>query len=320
MHPTSTACFVILLACAVKSRRPRAASPQERRAKPGLNLPRAEDLVGALVPSRWKWPLYPEQRPPPLGEWRRGQKAGEWVWRGDRRGLEQGKDNRWNPYLNKKPTGLAKKPNVPVYKFLGPKFQKQKRPSVKLRLAPVVDLRPKSIDRIDILRPQVTPLTEVTRNFAPSLGSLKAIQVVPSRVKNKQREKVVDDKLAADKSVAVKKEEEREVDGIKIYMFRGDEGIGGYKAPYGFHQNLVLPDPDSRKTVQWSKAELKSEKVQKPTTTPLTPKTTPQPYYNSPRATLPDIAPPFPTVHTTTSPDQHRHPIVIIAQSNVAQN
>jgi len=324
MLPT-TLCLLVMV-CMGESRRPRAASPQERRAKPGLQLPTAEDLVGALVPSRWKWPRYPEQRPPTLGEWRQGQKPGEWVWRGDRRVFEV-KDNRWNPYFGKKPTGLEKKkPKIPSYpkKFLGPKFQKQKRPPVKVRLAPVADLRPKSIDRIDILRPQPQP--EVTRNFVPSLNSLNSLKTVQIGERDKNRGREVKKKPAAvqtttERIVQLKTNvSPKEVDGIQIYMFRGDEGIGGYKQPSVFQQNLILPNTDRTKPVQWSTAEIKSPKVQKVNTTQRTPSPTVSPYRTSPPVTHRDIAPPFPTRHTTTSPNQHNQPIVIIAQSNVAQN
>ena len=57
----------------------------------------------------------------------------------------------------KKPTGLEKKPFGPKYTpKINPKYQKyntfkQKTPQ-KVRLAPIPDLRPTSIDRIDILR------------------------------------------------------------------------------------------------------------------------------------------------------------------------
>ena len=71
---------------------------------------------------------------------------------------------RWSPYLTKKPTGWTK-----PTKFLGPKYQtkpsqakypsksgqtKYPRKAGPVRLAPVANLRPRSIDRIDVLRPQ----------------------------------------------------------------------------------------------------------------------------------------------------------------------
>ena len=63
--------------------------------------------------------------------------------------------------FTKKPTGLEKKSVGPKYpaNFVNSKYQKyqkyqkpQKVPAKKVRLAPIPDLRPTSIDRIDILR------------------------------------------------------------------------------------------------------------------------------------------------------------------------
>ena len=60
--------------------------------------------------------------------------------------------------FTKKPTGLEKKPFGPKYppKFVNSNYQKYKNqpklPVKKVRLAPIPDLRPTSIDRIDILR------------------------------------------------------------------------------------------------------------------------------------------------------------------------
>ena len=110
-----------------------------------------------------------------------------------------------------------------------------------------------------------------------------------------------------------------EVDGLKLFMFRGDEGFGtGFKPlaspsvqvssagsrgqyqPQGPQRPGPSPSP-----FQWSRAELRPAPVTSVTTT-------------RPRD---DIAPPFPTRHTTPSPHILEHqPVVIIAQSNVAQN
>jgi len=283
----STVCVILVLICTVDSRRPRAASPQSRRALPGLQLPTAEDLVGALVPSRWKWPRYPEKR--------------------------------WNPYLQKKPTGLQKKKKTYPKKFLGPKFQKPSRPPVKARLAPVTNLRPKSIDRIDILRPQLQP--GVAERFTPSFSNLSTVNTVQIGAKQeKAKGEVLEDKQKPASSASTTTST-IEVDGIKIYMFRGDEGIGGYKPvqKVNYKPNQILPQATiSNKNIQWSKSELKPRKVQKPQTINITP--TESPYQPSLHSTPRDIAPPFPTRHTTKAPNHERQPIVIIAQSNVAQN
>ena len=58
--------------------------------------------------------------------------------------------------FTKKPTGLEKKPFGPKYPAKFSKYQNYKKsPKLavkKVRLAPIPDLRPTSIDRIDILR------------------------------------------------------------------------------------------------------------------------------------------------------------------------
>jgi len=313
--------FLTYVVFIVEARRPRAARPQERRATPGL-LPTAEDLVGALVPSRWKWPLYAEQRPPTLGEWRKGHKPGEWNWKGDRRALEPKENNRWSPYFGKKITGLEKKK---PQKFLGPKFKKQKRPPLKVRLAPVTDLRPNSIDRIDILRPQPHPV--VPRISHPIEKKKKIVSNAVKKVKSKQTEKPRlrkhDERPATAQTTALTTPESSpiEVDGIKIYMFRGDEGIGGLKPPNvsKFQQNKVLSEDVRNNRIKWSKAEVKPQKELKQKTYVKALNTVPPSRSSSPRARS-DFVPPFPTRHTTSAPNQANQPIVIIAQSNVAQN
>ena len=235
---------------------------------------------------------------------------------------------------------------------------------MKVRLAPVADLRPKSIDRIDILRPQHQ--IEAAGRFVQNFNSLKttgqiggktAVQIggktseqlggktsgqrgwkttgqiggkTTGQIRGKTTDQiggktagqivlkpVVDEKQAATTSTTAAPS--IEVDGIQIYMFRGDEGIGGYKPPkvQKYQQNQILPAANSQKKIQWSKAELKP---QKPKTLRTTSRPTVSPYRQSPPVTPRDIAPPFPTRHTTNAPNHENQPIVIIAQSNVAQN
>ena len=107
-----------------------------------------------------------------------------------------------------------------------------------------------------------------------------------------------------------------EVDGLKIFMFRGDEGIGrgGFKPfippvseslsakpqPVTQLESLYKPyrlSPPASPVIRWSTAEI-----------------------STPRSSVSEVPPPFPTRHTTPSPHQSDQPIVIIAQSNVAQN
>ena len=72
--------------------------------------------------------------------------------------------------FTKKPTGLEKKPFGPKYppKFVNSNYQKYKNkpklPANKVRLAPIPDLRPTSIDRIDILRWKIIPSWTVWKN------------------------------------------------------------------------------------------------------------------------------------------------------------
>ena len=113
-----------------------------------------------------------------------------------------------------------------------------------------------------------------------------------------------------------------EVNGLKLFMFRGDEGIGGsdFKPfkPVSSPVSQVRPPQfiniersiaiNNNNQVQWSKAEIRPKKVDVAI------------YNTTPRYAVNDVAPPFPTRHTTPSPHVTKSPIVIIAQSNVAQN
>ena len=108
-----------------------------------------------------------------------------------------------------------------------------------------------------------------------------------------------------------------EVDGLKIFMFRGDEGIGGgfkpllpppisdslyspeTRAGESLYKPFHLAPPVRTNQIGWSKAEISP---------------------STPRSFLNEVPPPFPTRHTTPSPHQSDQPVVIIAQSNVAQN
>ena len=126
-----------------------------------------------------------------------------------------------------------------------------------------------------------------------------------------------------------------EVDGLQLFMFRGDEGIGGsdfkpFKPVPSVSQPQVRPPQfpaqplfinrdqrligNTNSQFQWSKAELRPS-------SPQVPAVAGGAIYNTtPRYAVNDVAPPFPTRHTTPSPHVTKSPIVIIAQSNVAQN
>jgi len=307
-----TSLLLLLGACSVHCRRSRAISGQERGG------------VGIQLPSIPLWPWSSQDRKVRPATTSISQRR------------QETPDQRYNKLLftkkqtakgvfTKKPTGLEKKPFGPKYPTKFSKYQNYKKsPKLavkKVRLAPIPDLRPTSIDRIDILRPQklpqppklvgkkpqgfkVPPLTQRRQPGKPGIKNVKTnTRALPSKP---QQNKVVNFN-----------QKPIEVDGLKIFMFRGDEGIGG-----GFKPLLPPPisdslyQPDSRvveplykpfhtaplvrtNQISWSQAEISP---------------------STPRSFLNEVPPPFPTRHTTPSPHQSDQPVVIIAQSNVAQN
>jgi hypothetical protein len=234
--------------------------------------------------------------------------------------------------FTKKPTGLEKKPFGPKYPSKFSKYQNYKKsPKLslkKVRLAPIPDLRPTSIDRIDILRPQklpqppklvgkkpqgfkVPPLTQRRQTTKPGKPVIKSV---------KTNTRVVPAKPQLKNKVVNFNQKPIEVDGLKIFMFRGDEGIGGFKPllPPPISESLYNPDTSPGESlykpfylaaqspslvrnnqIGWSQAEISP---------------------STPRSFQNDVPPPFPTRHTTPSPHHSDQPVVIIAQSNVAQN
>merc|ERR1711892_781711 len=134
------------------------------------------------------------------------------------------------------------------------------------------NLRPKSIDRIDILRPQLQP--GVAERFTPSFNNLNTVNAVQIGVEQeKAKGEVVEDKPKPASTTSTTTST-IEVDGIKIYMFRGDEGIGGFKPvqKVNYKPNQILQQATiNNKKIQWSKSELKPRKVQKPKTIHITP-------------------------------------------------
>lgn len=253
--------------------------------------------------------------------------------------------------IYKKPTGLEKKPFGAKYpsKQQILKYQKYHKtkppPPKKVRFAPIPDLRPTSIDRIDILRPQKLPRTKqpAPRPLPPrtppppspgpprhrQLSTPRAIPIL-SGIKiqepAQQSTKIVKyvpnsvNSIIDSNAIINFTESPVEVDGLKLFMFRGDEGIGGSFQPLASPSVRVAsagsrgqyqphnPGPQrpgpSSSPFQWSRAEVRP--AQSPVSTPR------------PRE---DVPPPFPTRHTTPSPHISSHkPVVIIAQSNVAQN
>jgi hypothetical protein len=84
-----------------------------------------------------------------------------------------------------------------------------------------------------------------------------------------------------------------EIDGLKIYKFRGSDSMAGY-----------VPPP-----VNWSQARLFTAPA-RPTRPPAI----------LPGTRRPERPPPFPTRHTTRRPDQPHNPVIIIAQRRVQMN
>merc|ERR1712130_216222 len=235
--------------------------------------------------------------------------------------------------------GFYKKP------FLGPKypvkqvnskfqkFPKFKQPPPKVRLAPIPDLRPTSIDRIDILRPQNLPQKQPLPSrqipTQPRVNSQTGNGLTRVNAQTGNGIKIVD---TASKKIDSSRiinftQAPVEVDGLKLFMFRGDEGLGssGFKpiqtskttsdnAPK-YNPKVIQPQAQfvpSSSQFQWSQAEIK------PVIGPLSGGNVN--VNSTPRYQFSDVAPPFPTRHTTPTPNVTHKPIVIISQSNVAQN
>jgi len=317
---------LLLLLCvvSVQARRSRAISGQERGG------------VGIQLPSipLWPWSSSQERKARPVSSLNIGQRRQE---TGDPRynKLTFTKKQPTKAVFTKKPTGLEKKPFGPKYPAKFSKYQNYKKsPKLsvkKVRLAPIPDLRPTSIDRIDILRPQNLPkpppklvgkkpsvfkVAPQTQRRQPGKPGKPVIQTV--RTKTRVGPSSGPSKPAQSKVVNFK-QKPIEVDGLKIFMFRGDEGIGGFKPLLPPPISDSLFDPNSRPVeslykpfqlaaqspplvrtpIRWSQAEISP---------------------STPRSFQKDVPPPFPTRHTTPSPHQSDQPVVIIAQSNVAQN
>lgn len=347
-------CLLLLFSVIIDARRPRQISGKERGGV-GIQLPsisiwpwstvrqhRAATIIKNKPKPQVKKPVVKQnvpvknivhknhQKPPPPISLRR---------------KEATESNRLTPSAKpgfyKKPTGLEKKPFVgPKYpvKQVGSKFQKYpnfKQPPQKVRLAPIPDLRPTSIDRIDILRPQNLPqkqsLPSRQISTQPRANSQTGSGITRVNTQTGNGIQIVD---TASKKIDSSRiinftEAPVEVDGLQLFMFRGDEGIGSsgfkpikIKTPKttsdnvpNYNPKVILPQTQfvpSTSQFQWSQAEIK------PVIGPLSGgsvnvNSTPRYHYN-------DVAPPFPTRHTTPTPNVTQKPIVIISQSNVAQN
>ena len=127
-----------------------------------------------------------------------------------------------------------------------------------------------------------------------------------------------------------------EVNGLQLFMFRGDEGIGGSFQPLSLPAAQPRPPqyPPQRQPrpspVRWSQAEVGENiiilKIFDENIYYV--KVRPRPAVLAVTSARPvsggggggEVTPPFPTVHTTPSPHTQDQAVVIIAQSNVAQN
>jgi len=301
-----TPLLLLLGVCTVHCRRSRAISGQERGG------------VGIQLPSIPLWPWSSQDRKPRPATLNISQRR------------QETPDPRYNKLLftkkqttkgvfTKKPTGLEKKPFGPKYPAKFSKYQNYKKsPKLavkKVRLAPIPDLRPTSIDRIDILRPQKLPQPPKLVGKKPQ--GFKAPPHTQRRPPGKP---------GLTRALPAKPEQTKvvnfnqkpiEVDGLKIFMFRGDEGIGGGFKPLlpppisesfynpdttavdSLYKPFRLPPVVRTNQIAWSQAEISP---------------------STPRSFLKEVPPPFPTRHTTPSPNHSDQPVVIIAQSNVAQN
>lgn len=145
---------------------------------------------------------------------------------------------------------------------------------------------------------------------------------------------------------------EASVQGVQIYMFKGEEGLGRYKSQKGGLEKHSSQEGGQERThfeekrlgrykfqeeglkrsekeglsehksqaplqeIRWSQAEVLGTLIQSKEEVR---KTTPSPRVEL--VTSRDLRPaPFPTRHTTLGPDQQKEPIIIIAQSNVESN
>merc|ERR1719361_406713 len=279
---------VCLATIPTEARWPRAARPvpaprpQERRT-PGLPLPRQ------LVPRR---PPAPPSRTARVTDWRKPKPVRTQKW-GGRNYIFQ--DNRWKPLFEKqqqKRTKQGRYVKQPLVKKAPPPkapYGKSQRPKA---VAPP-QLWPKP--------PTWPPATRSpfpTRRVEPPTTSRPIARTFPSYPANPNSIRRIDTGVVKDAVLAESLIPDVEIDGLKIYKFRGEDSMPGY-----------IPPPD----FLWSQARVTSrDSITPPSVTPA-----PVP---TPRTWRPELPPPFPTRHTTRRPDQQRNPVIIIAQSSVQKN
>jgi len=214
-------CLIFLLPC-ITGRRPRVVRPvlhQYQKYRPSVGSYLRHDN------KELKW-----TRPPKL------VKTGLF---GDRSQITDYRlqDNRWNQYFAKQ------FPRFPSKKFVGPKkvFGRQ-----RIKMVPVTDLRPHSIDKIDIYKPEIENIDILEKEENYRTQEISNNDIAPDNVNignnlqgninlfepNLQfggvKVKPVGKVLTGERPEKQEQTNPHNVGGIQIYMFKGEEGLGIY--------------------------------------------------------------------------------------------
>jgi len=294
-----------------EARWPRAARPgprpQERRT-PGLPLPR--QLVPRRVESSQLVPRRPNQAAPSrtarVTDWRKPKPVRTQKW-GGRNYIFQ--DNRWKPLFDKQQQQQRTKQGRYVKQPLVKKAPPPKAPYANQR--PKAQAPPQLWQKAPTWPPVTRSPFPNRRVEQPTTTSRPIIaRTFPSYPANPNSIRRIDTGVVKDAVLASSLIPDVEIDGLKIYKFRGEDSMPGY-----------IPPPD----FLWSQARVTSSSggvgfgegaiLTPPSVTPA-----PTPPPPTPHTWRPELPPPFPTRHTTRRPDQQRNPVIIIAQSSVQKN
>ena len=231
-------------------------------------------------------------------DWRKPKPVRTQKW-GGRNYIFQ--DNRWKPLFDKQQQQQRTKQGRYV-----------KQPLVKKAPPPkaaYASQRPKAVAPPQLWPkpptwPPATRSPFPNRRVEPPTTSRPIARTFPSYPANPNSIRRIDTGVVKDAVLASSLIPDVEIDGLKIYKFRGEDSMPGY-----------IPPPD----FLWSQARVSSGGVFGEAITPpsVTPAPTPVP---TPHTWRPELPPPFPTRHTTRRPDQQRNPVIIIAQSSVQKN
>ena len=234
-------------------------------------------------------------------DWRKPKPVRTQKW-GGRNYIFQ--DNRWKPLFDKKQQKrtkqgryvkqpLVKKAPLPpkaaaAYPSQRPKAVASPKRWQKPPTWPPAATRSPFPNR----RVELPPATRPPTTIRPIARTFPSYPANPNSIRR------IDTGLVKDALLAESLIPDVEIDGLKIYKFRGEDSMPGY-----------IPPPD----FLWSQARVTSrDSITPPSVTPA-----PVP---TPRTWRPELPPPFPTRHTTRRPDQQRNPVIIIAQSSVQKN